>query len=89
VGVGPQGQSYAIPTKGRGIQSMALTVIRLYVNQFIQYAWQNNYGYCYRTFFVTSIGCGLAGYKPEDIAPMFKGAPLNCSFPDVWKPYLE
>jgi hypothetical protein len=39
-------------------------------------------------WFVTRVGCGLAGYKDEDIAPMFKGA-KNCSFAETWKPYLE
>lgn len=96
VGVGPQGQSYAIPTKDQNIESMELYAIKRYVDQFLQYA--NHYqslneyfsGYGPQTtFFVTGIGCGLAGYKPSDIAPMFKGAPANCSFPDVWKSYLE
>jgi hypothetical protein len=77
---------------------MPLDAIRLYVNQFIQYADQyhslNQHFSAHRpvghiNFFVTGIGCGLAGYKPKDIAPMFKKAPANCSFPDVWKSYLE
>lgn len=40
-------------------------------------------------FFVTRVGCGLAGYRDVDIAPMFKNAPANCSLPDTWKQYLE
>lgn len=96
VGVGPQGQSYAIPTKNETLQPLSLWVVRLYVLQFVRYAEHfqslnehfKGYG-PQTTFFVTGIGCGLAGYRPEDIAPMFKGAPINCSFPDVWKPYLE
>jgi hypothetical protein len=100
MGVGPQGQSYAIPTKDWAIQRMKLDVIKLYVDQFIQYAnlqkskdnWikdatRNKLNDT--KFFITAIGCGLAGYKPEQIAPMFKAAPNNCSFPDIWKPYLE
>lgn len=96
VGVGPQGQSYAIPTKDQSLQSLELSIIRKYVQQFIIYAnhYQslnehfNGYG-PQMTFFVTAVGCGLAGYKPEHIAPMFRSAPANCSLPDVWKPYLE
>jgi hypothetical protein len=38
-------------------------------------------------FFVTRVGCGLAGNKDEDVAPMFKGA-INCSFPENWRTYL-
>lgn len=97
IGVGPQNQSYAIPTKNETLHPLSVGLIRKYVQQFIQYARlfsdteqrSVNERYDYRTFFVTSIGCGYAGYKPENIAPMFKDAPLNCSFPDVWKPYLE
>jgi hypothetical protein len=96
VGVGPQNQSYAIPTKDETLQPLDIGIIRKYVQQFLRYAehyqslneFFSGYG-PQTTFFVTGIGCGAAGYKPEDIAPMFKGAPLNCSFPDVWKPYLE
>lgn len=40
------------------------------------------------TFQVTCIGCGLAGLKHEDIAPMFKDAPGNCVFDTLWKPWL-
>jgi hypothetical protein len=39
-------------------------------------------------FFVTRVGCGLAGNKDEDIAPMFRGA-INCSFPENWRSYLD
>ena len=34
---------------------------------------------------VTRIGCGLAGYKDEDMAPFFKDAPYNCLLPDEWR----
>lgn len=96
VGVGPTGNAYAIPTKNETIEhSLPLTTIKRYVEQFIEYAWLcKGHGTSVmldepiRTFFVTSIGCGLAGYKPEQIAPMFKDAPDNCSFPDTWRPYL-
>lgn len=97
VGVGPQGQSYAIPTKDQNMQVLELAIVRKYVQQFIQYAVLfSNHDlrmideyYDYRTFFITAVGCGLAGYKPEYIAPMFRAAPANCSLPDIWKPYLE
>ena len=36
-------------------------------------------------FFVTRVGCGLAGFDDKDIAPMFKEAPANCSLPITWK----
>ena len=36
-------------------------------------------------FNVTRIGCGLAGYKDEQIAPFFKDAPLNCYLPIGWR----
>jgi hypothetical protein len=67
-GFGPQGYCFAIPTKDWEIESLPLDKIRPYINSFIDYARvQNNL-----LFYVTKIGCGLAGYTPEDIAPMFK-----------------
>jgi hypothetical protein len=67
VGIGPTGQSYAIPTKSNFETSLTLNVINIYVSEFCLYAKQHPGN----EFLVTEIGCGLAGYKPEDIAPMF------------------
>lgn len=80
-GVGPQGNSYAIPTKGYDIQTLPLDKIEGYVEQFKQYATRHpEY-----TFEVTRIGCGLAGYRDSDIAPMFKNSPVNCELPKGWR----
>jgi len=62
-GVGLQGQSYAIPTMQGGVET-----IKPYVDEFIAFA-RKNKGL---TFLVTRIGCGIAGFKPEEIAPLFK-----------------
>jgi hypothetical protein len=84
VGVGRTGECYAIPTKDMRIQSLPLHTIQEYVNGFIEHAKKATD--C--DFQVTCIGCGLAGYKHEDIAPMFQGAPANCYFDEKWKPWL-
>lgn len=73
VGVGLQGRSYAIPTKDRDIRTMPLAEIRPHVQEFVRYAAVHS-GV---SFLVTAIGCGLAGYDPADIAPMFAGASEN------------
>ncbi len=80
VGVGLQGNSYAIPTKDKNLRTLPLESIKYHVDTFIGYA------RCYRDmhFFVTRIGCGLAGYKDEDIAPMFKGVSGNIELPEGW-----
>lgn len=64
-GDGPQGQSYAIPTMQGGVET-----IRPYVDKFIRYA----KAHPDETFLVTPIGCGIAGFTPEDIAPLFEDA---------------
>ena len=64
-GVGLQGQSYAIPTMQGGTDT-----IKPYVDEFIQFAKEHRQ----LTFLVTRIGCGIAGFCDEDIAPLFKGA---------------
>lgn len=61
-GVGFQGQSYAIPTMQGGVET-----IKPYVDKFIAFAKQH----MQLTFFVTRIGCGIAGFRDEDIAPLF------------------
>ena len=66
-GWGLQGNSFAIPTKDRNIKTLPLHTIKPYIDAFYLYA-QNKPN---RKFFVTAIGCGLAGYRHEEIAPMF------------------
>lgn len=80
-GVGLQGNSYAIPTKDENINTLPLNKIQRYINQFIKFAKLNPE----MTFEVTRIGCGLAGYEDNDIAPMFVNAPNNCILPAGWR----
>lgn len=64
-GVGLQGQSYGIPTMHGGVDA-----IKPYVDEFIEFAKQHpKYN-----FLVTKIGCGIAGFKIEVMAPLFKQA---------------
>ena len=65
VGVGLTGQSYAIPTMQGGVET-----IRPYVDEFIEFANQHQN----MKFLVTRIGCGIAGFKDEEIAPLFRKA---------------
>jgi hypothetical protein len=80
VGIGPTGDAYAIQTKDIALRSLPLDQIKGWVSDFIAYAYHRPN----LTFKVTAIGTGLAGYKHEDIAPMFKGAPPNCKLPAEW-----
>lgn len=64
-GVGMQGQSYAIPTMQGGVETIAP-----YVDEFIEYAKSHPE----KRFLVTEIGCGIAGFAPEEIAPLFAKA---------------
>ena len=73
-GVGMQGRSYAIPTMHGGTKT-----IRPYVNDFIAYAKKHPE----LTFLVTPIGCGIAGFEPEDIAPLFEEA---SNVENIWLP---
>jgi hypothetical protein len=84
-GVGRQGNSYAIPTKDANLKTLPLGVIEDYVVDFLIYA--NDHPEL--TFEVTRVGCGLAGYSPEDIAPLFATAPKNCTLPDDFKEVIE
>ena len=64
-GIGLQGNSYAIPTMQGGVET-----IKPYVDDFIKFAKEHPE----LTFYVTRIGCGIAGFKDEEIAPLFKDA---------------
>jgi len=69
-GEGLMGKTYGIPTKGSGMRTLPITKIKPYVDRFIEFANKNPQ----LKFLVTEIGCGLAGYKPKDIAPLFEAA---------------
>ena len=81
VGVGPTGQCYAIPTMQGGIDT-----IRPYVDEFIVYAKQHSD----KRFLVTRIGCGIAGFSDEEIAPLFREALAipNIALPQLWHSIL-
>jgi hypothetical protein len=64
-GTGIQGQSYAIPTMQGGVETIAP-----YVDEFISYAKDHPEKF----FYVTRIGCGIAGFRDEEIAPLFREA---------------
>lgn len=74
-GEGLQGRTYGIPTKDSSIRrTLSQDEIKPYVDRFIQCAIANPH----LTFLVTEIGCGLAGLKPKNVAPLFKEA-INLS----------
>ena len=64
-GVGHRGQSYAIPTMQGGVDT-----IKPYVDEFIEYAKSHPEFF----FYVTRIGCGIAGFRDKEIAPLFTAA---------------
>lgn len=74
-GVGLQGRSYGIPTMQGGVET-----IRPYVDEFVDFAKSRPDLF----FLVTRIGCGIAGFRDEEIAPLFAEAlPLaNVALPE-------
>ncbi len=73
-GAGMQGSSYAIPTKDARLRVLPLIEIAVHVKRFITYAAMCELKGIKLVFNVAPIGCGLAGYKPTEIAPMFVNA---------------
>lgn len=84
-GEGLAGNSYALPTKSEQIVTLPREIVAGHIHAFLTLAAATPH----RDFFVTRIGCGLAGYRDEEIAPLFRGAPPNCSFAEGWQAYLE
>lgn len=85
-GEGLQGDSYAIPTKDENLKTLSLEAIAYKAGYFLGFA--SNHPEL--TFNVTPIGCGLAGYKPEDIAWMFGRVRLpNVLLPKEFLDVLE
>jgi hypothetical protein len=87
VGEGIQGASYGIPTKDAQLRPLPPAKIEMYVRNFMKFAGDNSH--C--TFNVTKIGCGLAGFTPEQIAPFFADHHLrfNVKLPPEFLKVLE
>ena len=82
------GQTYGIPTKDKKIQTLPLDKIQVHVDTFLATA----FSHTEYEFLVSKIGCGLAGYRPEDIAPLFKiiktGVFENVILPEDFHKYI-
>ncbi|WP_374945564.1 hypothetical protein [Agreia sp.] len=71
-GHGLHGQSYAIDTMS------GLGILEREIGAFVDFAETRPD----LTFLVTEIGCGIAGYMPADVAPLFPRVPLNVRLPE-------
>lgn len=85
ISLGLTGMSYAIPTKDSHLQTLSLDQIKRYIEEFVRFTHERPE---FR-FWVTRVGCGLAGYRDEQIAPLFRGCNGNCSFAEEWREYLD
>jgi hypothetical protein len=83
VGEGRTGQAYAIPTKETPYKRLRLSDVREGIEWFLVYAHEHPE----LEFRVVRIGCGLAGFTDDQMAPLFLDAPENCSFDPVWEKY--
>ena len=84
IGVGLQGNSYALPTKDEAIEVLPISTIQRYVNEFVEFAIERSD----LTFFVTKVGCGLARVQDKIMAKIFERANAfivpNLILPEVW-----
>jgi hypothetical protein len=76
VGVGRTGNAYAIPTKDENLEILPIDDIGSHIWTFVDYAYEHPE----LEFQIVDVGCGLAGYKAEQVAPFFRDAPSNCNF---------
>lgn len=85
-GVGHAGTSYALPTKDERIQTLPLEIIETYLADLVEVATSHPDD----TYFLTPVGCGLAGYKKEDILGLLRSIdqvtpiPKNLVFTKEW-----
>lgn len=72
-GYGRQGDSFAIPTKDENLKVLSLDAIWVGIRcVFVPYVIQHLDDSMKLQYNITAVGCGLAGYRPEQIAPLFK-----------------
>lgn len=82
VGEGPTGRTYALPTCYQPGEPVTLQELAVYIDNFFSYAKLNPQ----QRFFVSKVGCGIAGFDENDVAYIFHelGVPDNCDIPPDW-----
>lgn len=81
IGEGITGRTYALPTCSRPGVPLKLLEVNVHVKRFLLVA-----GLMPETrFLVSEVGCGIAGFKAKEIAPLFADAPANCDLPPGWR----
>lgn len=86
VGVGLTGDAYAIPTKGYDVRtSLPFSEVVRHAGNFLRFARRHRRW----EFKLTAIGCGLAGFRVMDIAPLFRDATPNVKLPPEFREQLS
>lgn len=83
VGEGLTGRAYAIPTKETPYKRRLLSDVKCSVDRFLGVARSRPD----LQFLVVRVGCSLAGFTDQQMAPLFSGAPENCSFDPLWEKF--
>lgn len=86
---GRQDMAFAIATVNDNGGPLNTLLVNRYVAEFLVHAEAEHYFGSADEFFITRIGCGIAGFTDAQIAPMFKHAPLNCNLPEEWRRYID
>lgn len=81
VGEGLTGRTYALPTCYKPGEPVTLEELQVYVQNFLDFANENPD----MQFFVSAVGCGIAGFTEDEVSPLFANAPVNCDLPPGWK----
>lgn len=81
VGEGLTGQTYALPTCYYPGEPVTFDELMVYVDNFLVVA----RAHPELTFFVSAVGCGIAGFTEDEVSPLFKDAPPNCDLPPGWR----
>lgn len=83
---GLSGRAFAIPTVDSAIEKLPIEVIEMYIVKLIQYSLEHPD----TVFFITRLGCGIAGFADWMIAQIFNNGQNyhNFDFPEEWKQYL-
>jgi hypothetical protein len=81
VGEGLTGRTYALPTCIRPGEPLTIEAVAIHVGKFLHHAAAHPDA----RFFVSAVGCGIAGFSEDEIAPLFADAPSNCDLPPGWR----
>jgi hypothetical protein len=79
------GQCYAFPTLTAAFERVTRAALEASRDRFFNTFFNTGRGHPDKTFLLTKVGCGIAGFAEDEIRALFENPPPNVVPPEDWR----